>query len=142
MGNENERLEALELRLMRAWVGDERKVMRQLLSRRFRLVLGAPSPVLLDRKSLLDAAVDRWQVAAFRLGSVYSREAEGVGIFAAQVELDCRIDGKDVSGRWWMSDLWRKSAMTRRWQLLDRQLARPDASSDFPLAVKALQLWR
>lgn len=143
MSENSGRIEAFEHQLLRAWASGDRKRLKAMLSRRFRLVVGAASPVLLDRKSLIDAAGERWTISSSRIGSaVYSREVDGVGIFATEVELQGRIDGTDVSGRWWMSDLWRKSTITRRWQLLDRQLARPDSDTSFSAAVRTLQLWR
>ena len=139
----NMRIEALEHQLMRSWLEGDRKMMKKLLSSRFRLVVGGKAPVLLDRKSLVEAVPGRWSISSFRFGSaLYAREISGIGIFAAEVELEARIDGRDLSGRWWMSDLWRKSSLTRRWHLLDRQLARPDSGTDVPAAVRSLQLWR
>lgn len=142
MADTNGKIEALEHLLLRRWLGNDRKALRPLLARRFRLVIGASKPVLLDRKSMLDAAGDRWLLSAFRFGAIYAREADGVGIFAAEVELDFSIDGKRETGTWWMTDIWRKSTMPRRWQLLERQLSRPESGIDVPAAVKALQLWR
>lgn len=137
------RIEALEHQLLRAWMASDSKQLKALLARRFRLVVGASNPVLLDRKSLIDAVGERWSLSAFRFGTaLYAREVDGVGIFAAEVELEGRIDGKEVTGRWWVSDLWRKGGFSRRWQLLDRQLARPDPGQDFAASVRRLQLWR
>jgi hypothetical protein len=137
------RIEALETQLMRAWVNGERKALRDLLSRRFRMVVGASAPVLLDRKSLLEAAGDRWRLKRFRFGqSIYAREIDGIGIFAAEVELEGMIDGKDVGGRWWQADVWKRGGLGRKWRLVDRQLARLDDDQRFPQAVRALQLWR
>jgi hypothetical protein len=127
---------------MRAWTSHDRKVVGQLLSSRFRLVAGGSTPVLLDRKSMVEAVGGRWDLSGFRFGQLYTREIDGVAIFAAEVELEGKIDGVDASGRWWMTDVWRKSGLRRRWQLLDRQLARPESGHIFPAAVKGLQLWR
>lgn len=143
MADTDGRIEALEHRLMRAWAGQDRKTVRQLLARRFRLVVGAGNPVMLDRKSLADAAGDRWVLASYRFGAAtYTREVDGVGLFAAELEMEGRIDGKELSGRWWLTDVWRKSTFGRKWQLLDRQLSRPDPAHEFPAAVRQLQLWR
>lgn len=128
---------------MRAWAGQDRKTVRQLLSRRFRLVLGAANPVMLDRKSLSDAAGERWIITSYRFGSaLYTREVEGLGLFASELEMEGRIDRQELSGRWWLTDVWRKSSLTRKWQLLDRQLSRPDSAHEVPAAVRSLQLWR
>lgn len=143
MADECAKIEAFETGLMRAWVGREQKVMRKLLSPRFRMVVGGSSPVLLDRKSLIDAVGDRWLMRAFRFGAnVYVREAEGLGIFAAEIEVEATIDGADASGRWWLADCWRKSTIGRSWKLLDRQISRSETDSAFAQMVRPLQLWR
>jgi hypothetical protein len=144
MANEsNVRIEALEHQLMRSWLEGDRKTMKKLLSSRFRLVVGAKAPVLLDRKSILEAAGASWRLNGYRFGnSVYSRSIGPSALFAAELELRAEIDGADVSGTWWMTDYWRRSGIAQRWQLTDRQLARLDDKGTFPDAVRALQLWR
>ncbi|UUR08489.1 nuclear transport factor 2 family protein [Sphingomonas glaciei] len=139
----NVRIEALEHQLMRAWLEGDRKAMKKLLSSRFRLVVGAKSPVLLDRKSLIEAAGTGWRLNGYRVGnSVYSRTIGPSALFAAELELKIEIDGVDLSGSWWMADYWRRSGIAQRWQLADRQMARIDEGSPFPDAVRGLQLWR
>ncbi|GAA4038506.1 hypothetical protein GCM10022281_19160 [Sphingomonas rosea] len=144
MGKSNDaKIEVLEHQLMRAWAASDKKAVRALLSRQFRMVVGATAPVLLDRKSLLEAAGERWRIERFRFGqSVYSREVDGIGIFAAEVELEGVIDGQNAHGRWWQADVWKKGGLGRRWRLVDRQLARLESDHQFPQAVRALQLWR
>lgn len=144
MGSETSgRIEALEHQLMRAWATGDRKVLRALLSRRFRMVVAAGTPVLLDRKSMLEAAGERWRLERYRFGqAVYSREAEGVAVFAAELEMEGAIEGRSVEGRWWQVDVWKKGGLSRKWKLLDRQLARIDGEHQFPQAVRSLQLWR
>ncbi|WP_300974769.1 DUF4440 domain-containing protein [Sphingomonas sp. LHG3406-1] len=139
----NARTEALEHQLMRAWLEGDRKAMKGLLASRFRMVVGAKPPVLLDRKSLLEAAGTRWRIGGYRFGtSIYSRQLGATALFAAEIELQGSIEGVDVSGSWWLSDHWSRSSLTRRWQLIDRQLSRLDERPAFPDAVRSLQLWR
>lgn len=143
MADGSARIEALEHQLMRAWLEGDRKVMKGLLSSRFRLVIGAHSPVLLDRKSLLEAAGGNWRLTDYRFGtSVYGRSLGASALFAAELEMDGRIGGAELTGNWWLCDLWQRSSIARRWQLVDRQLTRPDAQGAVPDAVRALQLWR
>jgi hypothetical protein len=137
------RIEALEHQLMRAWLEGDRKLIKKLLSSRFRLVVGGKAPVLLDRKSLVEAAGTGWRLNGYRFGnSVYSRKIAQSALFAVEVEMKIDIDGVDLSGNWWMTDYWRRSGLTQSWQLTDRQLARLDDGTRFPDAVRALQLWR
>ena len=144
MANEGDmRIEALEHQLMRAWLEGDRKLMKKLLSSRFRLVVGGKAPVLLDRKSLIEAAGTGWRLNGYRFGnSVYSRKIVQSALFAVEVELKIEIDGMDLSGSWWMTDYWRRSGLRQSWQLTDRQMARLDEGTKFPDAVRALQLWR
>jgi hypothetical protein len=144
MANEGDmRIEALEHQLMRAWLEGDRKQMKKLLSSRFRLVVGSKAPVLLDRKSLIEAAGTGWRLNGYRFGnSVYSRKIVQSALFAVEVELKLEIDGVDLSGSWWMADYWRRSGLRQSWQLTDRQMARLDEGTRFPDAVRALQLWR
>lgn len=144
MANEGDMaIEALEHQLMRAWLEGDRKQMKRLLSSRFRLVVGGKAPVLLDRKSLIEAAGTGWRLNGYRFGnSVYSRKIVQSALFAVEVELKVEIDGMDLSGSWWMADYWRRSGLRQSWQLTDRQMARLDEGTKFPDAVRALQLWR
>jgi hypothetical protein len=86
MANEgNMRIEALEHQLMRSWLEGDRKLMKKLLSSRFRLVVGAKAPVLLDRKSMVEAAGAGWRIHGYRFGnSVYSRTIGPSAVFAAR----------------------------------------------------------
>lgn len=142
MADNEGKIDALEHQFMRAWLSGERKQLRNLVSRRFRLVVGAAQPVLLDRKSLLEAVGDRWPLHQYRVGATYARLADGVGIFAAALELDMSIDGQSFTGSWWVTDLWRKSGISRRWQLTERQMTQLESETRLPQAVRALQLWR
>ena len=128
---------------MRSWLEGNRKAMKGLLSSRFRMVVGARSPVLLDRKSLVEAAGGTWRLGAYRFGnSVYARTIGQSALFASELELKGEINGMDLSGRWWMADYWRRGGLTQRWQLADRQLARLDDDATFADGVRSLQLWR
>jgi hypothetical protein len=142
-GTGDTRIEALEHQLMRSWLAGDRKALKGLLSSRFRLVLAARPPVLLDRKSLVEAAGGAWRLTGYRFGtSVYARPLGGSALFATEVELQGDIDGVALTGSWWMSDSWQRSRLTRSWQLADRQLTRLDETTSIPDAVRGLQLWR
>lgn len=139
----NARIEALEHQLMRSWLAGDRKALKSLIGSRFRMVVGAKPPVLLDRKSLVEAVGGAWRIDNYRFGtSVYARQLGSSVLFATEIELQGKIDGVPMTGSWWMSDSWRRSGLTRSWQLADRQLSRLDEASAIPDAVRGLQLWR
>lgn len=135
-------IEALEHQFMRAWSGADMKVLKALTSRKFRLVIGSRPSVLLDAKSFLDAAGTRFRCSGYRFGDVYARDLDGTVVFATQLELKASVEREDWSGDWWMTDVWRKSGISRKWRLADRHLSRVETDLKFPAALKALQLWR
>jgi hypothetical protein len=134
-------IETLEHRWMRAWIGRDRKALKALTSSGFRLVVGSRPSVLLDAKSFLAAAEDRFSCSAYRFGDVYARKHGTVALFATQLEMTAVLDGLDWPARSWVTDVWRKGAV-RGWRLVERQLSAVEASPDLPAAVKSLQLWR
>ena len=134
-------LETLEHRWMRAWVGRDRKALKALTSSGFRLVVGSRPSVLLDAKSFLSAAEDRFSCTAYRFGDVYARRHGAVAVFATQLEMTAVLDGHEWPARSWVTDVWRKGTV-RGWRLVERQLSAVEASPDLPGAVKSLQLWR
>jgi hypothetical protein len=134
-------IETLEHRWMRAWVGRDRKALKGLTSSGFRLVIGSKPSVLLDAKSFLAAAEERFSCSAYRFGDVYARRHGSVAVFATQLELTAVLDGLPWPARSWVTDVWRKGTV-RGWRLVERQLSAVEGSTELPGAVKALQLWR
>jgi hypothetical protein len=135
-------IETMENRWMRAWVARDLKAMKALTSRDFIMLFGSKPPVLLDSRSWLDAAATRYLCKSYRFGDVYVRDLGGVALFAASLEIKASMDGHDWSGKLWVTDLWRKSKVRRRWKMVGRTVSRPDDNADVPAAVRSLQLWK
>ncbi|WP_294120541.1 nuclear transport factor 2 family protein [Sphingomonas sp.] len=135
-------IETLENRWMRAWIGGDAKTLKSLTSRNFRLVVGSKPSVLLDYKSWIDAAAERFPCRAYRFGEIYVRNLGSVTIFATQLEIEASIDGHDWSGRMWVTDLWKKGGVRRSWRMVERVMSRPEDDKDVPAAIRSLQLWR
>lgn len=135
-------IETLENRWMRAWIAGDLKTLKSLTSRNFRLVVGSKPSVLLDYKSWVDAAAERFPCRVYRFGEVYARDLGSVAIFATQLEIEASIDGHDWSGKMWVTDLWKKSGVRRSWRMVERVFSRPEEDKEVPVAVRSLQLWR
>lgn len=135
-------IETLENRWMRAWIGGDAKTLKSLTSRNFRLVVGSKPSVLLDYKSWIDAAEERFTCRAYRFGEIYVRNLGTVTIFATQLEIEASIDGHDWSGRMWVTDLWKKGGVRRSWRMVERVFSRPEDDKQVPAAVRSLQLWQ
>jgi Domain of unknown function (DUF4440) len=135
-------IETLENRWMRAWVGGDLRTLKSLTARNFRLVVGSKPSVLLDAKSWLEAANSSFVCHSYRFGDVYARDLGPVTVFATQIDLKASIDGHDWSGPVWVTDIWKKSGVRRRWRMVERVFSRPEEDKHLPPAIRSLQLWR
>ena len=135
-------IETMEHRWMRAWVTRDTRELKALTSRNFRMVIGSKPAVILDYKSWIEAAGKRYRCKSYRFGDIYARDIGGVAVFATQLELTATMDGGDWSGQFWITDIWRKSKVRRKWRLVERILSQPDERAEVPAAVRSMQLWR
>lgn len=135
-------IETMENRWMRAWVGGDARELKALTSRKFMMLIGSRPCVILDARSWLEAATTRYLCTSYRFGDVYVRDLGPVALFASQVELEATMDGRDWSGRAWVTDLWRKSPVRRSWRMIERVVSRPEDKPGVPAAIRSLQLWR
>ena len=135
-------IETQENRWMRAWVQRDARTLKSLTASDFILLAGARPPVILDTKSWIEAAATRWLCSSYRFGDVYVRRVGSAALFASQLDLKASMDGKDWSGSYWVTDLWRKGRVRRSWRLAQRILSRIDDDPQVPPAVRSLQLWK
>lgn len=135
-------IETMENRFMRAWAQRDLPVLKSLTARRFHLVVGSAPPVMLDGPSWLEAAAKRFLCTGYRFSDLYVRDLGPMAIFAAQLELKATLDKEDWSGRFWVTDLWRKGRIRRRWRMVERVLARVENEPQVPAAIRSMQLWR
>ena len=135
-------IETMEHRWMRAWVAGDDRTLRALTARNFRMVLGSKPIAVLDSKSWLEAATKRYLCKSYRFGDIYVRDLGSATVFATQLELKATMDGHDWSGRFWVTDLWRKSRVRRRWHMIERIVSQPEDNADVPAGIRSLQLWR
>lgn len=135
-------IETMEHRFMRAWVKRDTPVLKSLANRDFHLLLGSTPAVILDRPSWLEAGTKRLLCSGYRFGDIYVRKVGALAMFATQAELDVTLDGDDWSGRFWLTDLWRKGRVRRGWRMAERVMSRVDESPSAPAAIRSMQLWR
>ncbi|WP_120715678.1 nuclear transport factor 2 family protein [Tsuneonella amylolytica] len=136
------RIEALEHRWMRAWIARNRGDMKELAARDMIVLFGADTPAILDRVSWLDATESRLRCGSYRFGAVYVRRHGKFAVFSAPVELDVSIDREPIMTRAMVTTVWRRTAVRRRWQAIERVIAGLADHADLPGAVRSMQLWR
>ena len=134
-------IEALQLRFMRAWVAGDGKEAKKLLARDFTAMIGTLPPQLLDRPSYLAAMGSGFACTRFALREVFVRRHGKAAWLAVGAELDLRLGGKEWSGPFLLSGLWRKGAIGG-WKLAEFSLARLDQADGLAAGVSKLQLWK
>jgi hypothetical protein len=135
-------IETLENRWMRAWIGRDARELKALTSTNFRMVVGSKPSVILDAPSWIEAASSRYRCSAYRFGDMYARDLGSVVVFATHLHLEAAIDGHDFSGETWITDLWRKTRIRRKWKMVERMVSQPHDDGRISAAVRSLQLWR
>ena len=136
------KIETLEHQWMRSWMQRDRNAMKALASRDFIFLLGSTKPAILDRASWLEAATTRFRCSSYRFGEVYVRRHGSSAVFAAPLSIEASIGDAEWTGTAWITDVWARSAVRRKWRLLERVLARPDEDGEMPPAIRSMQLWR
>ena len=127
---------------MRAWVAGDVRTLRRLTARDFRMVFATRPCVILDAPSWLKAAADRFVCDSYRFGDTYVSRCRSISVFAAQLHLEASVQGVGLSGTLWVTSVWAKTGMRRRWQVRERAISRLDDNAELPRAVASLQLWR
>ena len=134
-------IETLEHRFMRAWMRRDKGEIRKFATRDFMMIVGTEKPQLLDRPSFVEASDAAFSCTGFRFREVCARRHGNCTWFAAGVDLELQLNGKDWSGHFWLTDLWRKSAIKRSWRLAERSLSRTESQAELSDAIKRMQLW-
>ena len=134
-------IETLEHRFMRAWMRRDVGEIRSLAARDMMIITAAKPPQLLDRPSFVEAIAGPFTCTGFRFHEVCVRKHGKFAWFTAGADLELRLGGRDISGRFWISDLWRKGAVRRSWKMLERSISRIDDDEHVSAAIRQLQLW-
>ena len=134
-------IETMEHRWMRAWVNGDMRALKGITAKNFILLTGSKPPAILDRPSWLEAAAKRHLASSYRFAEIYVRGFGGVALFSATLELKATLDGRDRSGRLFVTDLWRKRRIGG-WKLVQRVISKPDEDPELAKAIKSLQLWK
>ena len=142
MNDFTSKIEAVEHRWMRAWISRDDRDMKKLASRELIVLFGGERSSILDRPSWLDASTSRLRCKGYRFGVVYVRRHGGTAVFAAPVEFDVSLDGDTFMSRAFLTNVWQRSRVRRRWTAIERVITDVRAEAELPAAIKSLQHWR
>lgn len=131
-----------ENQLMTAWMQRDASTIKTMVARDCVFLFGATPPVILDRPSFV--AATEWGLLCqnYRFHQTTARQYGKCAWFSGHVEIELSVGGRDWSGHFMITDLWRMGSFRRRWQLAERSLAPLRGDGTFSSAIRALQLWR
>ena len=120
-------------RWMRAWMEQDGATLDGLLGADFALIVSAMPDKPMERPDWLATAVTAYVCTRFAYDSVRCRHISGdVVAMSAIADFDAAIDGIDRSGRYFVTDLWRRAPdRPHGWTVHARYSSRagePDAS--------------
>ncbi|MEE4200088.1 DUF4440 domain-containing protein [Erythrobacter sp.] len=133
---------ARENALMKAWMHADVSALKTQIARGGLILVGSTPPVLLDRPSLVAAAEGGLRLTGFRFDQTTARQYDANVWFSGDVQLELDVGGREWTGHFLITDLWRKGRLRRRWQLVERSLAPLRGDGSFSARLRALQLWR
>ena len=134
-------IESLEHAWARAWMARDRAAMKQIASSDFVFLLGGRESAVLDRASWLEAASARLHCESYRFHDIYVRQHKKCAIFAARVSFEGRIGRNPWKGDLWITDLWKRGRLRRKWKLVERIVSRAEGDAQLGEEVTRLQLW-
>ena len=114
-------------RWMQAWMDQDRDTLDAFLRPDFALIVSTVPTTPFQRSDWLETAVTAYVCTRFAYEDVHCRRISGDLIAMSSIaDFDASIGGIDRSGRYFVTDLWRRAAGTAQgWQICVRYSSRP-----------------
>jgi ketosteroid isomerase-like protein len=117
----------LQSQWMAAWLRRDRAALEQILAPDFALIVSARPTQPMPRQQWLEAALGSYRGTSFDYETMSIRILGDVAIVASVALQQAAIDGADRSGRFFLTDVWRRSA--KSWQVVARHSSHPEPPS-------------
>lgn len=114
-------------RWMQAWMDQDRPTLDAFLGPDFTLIVSTVPTKPLGRSDWLGTAVTAYVCTRFAYDGVHCRRiSDDVIAMSAIADFDATIGGVDRSGRYFVTDLWRRArGSAHGWQIYARYSSRP-----------------
>ncbi len=124
-------------RWMRAWLDQDVAALDAFLAPDFALVIGNAPAQCVSRADWL-AMIPRYVCTRFAYHDVQLRGVDGLVLMSAIAEQQASVDGIDRSGRFFVTDAWRRIDSGRRidseWQIAARFSTRAEPAGEASLS--------
>ena len=109
---------------MQAWQDQNRSALQQLLSLDFALVVSTAPHYHFSRKDWIDLATSSYVCTRLAYEHVqFHRISSDIVVMSAIANQDARLGSEDRSGRFFVTDIWKRSGPT--WKVCARYSAPP-----------------
>ena len=114
-------------RWMQAWMDQDRAALDAFLGPDFALIVSTVPTMPFERSDWLETAVTAYVCTRFAYEDVHCRRiSQDLIAMSAIADFDASIGGIDRSGRYFVTDLWRRASGSRiAWQICLRYSSRP-----------------
>lgn len=118
---------AASTRWMQAWMDQDRTTLDAFLGPDFALIVSTVPTKPLERSDWLETAVTDYVCTRFAYEGIHCRRVSAnVVAMSAIADFDATMSGIDRSGRYFVTDLWRRTAgSAQEWQICVRYSSRP-----------------
>jgi len=121
-------------RWMRAWVDQDKAVLDSILAPDYSLVIATMPECRFEREDWLATAVGPYSCTRFTYDQVQiKRLSEDLIVMSAIADMDAAMGGHDRSGRFFVTDIWRRS--DEEWRVCARFSSPPDGTEDSARAM-------
>jgi hypothetical protein len=97
-------------RWMQAWQDQDRDTIEEILAPDFALVVASAPHFRLNREPWIELAVGAYVCSRFAYEHVqFHRLSDELVVMSAIADFDAKLGGKDRSGRFFVTDIWKKS---------------------------------
>ena len=127
-------VQRLSRQWMDAWMAQDRATLDCFLAPDFALIVSSVPTHPLERSNWLEIAVDAYVCTRFDYSGIHCRRISAdLVAMSAIADFDATMAGIDRSGRYFVTDLWRRTGSG--WQVCARYSSRPGEAD---ASVKAL----
>jgi hypothetical protein len=118
---------AASTRWMQAWMDQDRTTLDAFLGPDFALIVSAVPTKPFERSDWLETAATAYVCTRFAYEDIHCRRiSDEVVAMSAIADFDATIGRVDRSGRYFVTDLWRRAAGSAyKWQVCVRYSSRP-----------------
>ena len=112
---------------MQGWIDQDRGALEEFLAPDYALVISSVPEHIFDRANWLDTAVGPYVCTRLSYDGVQVRDlGDGTVVMSAVADFDATMAGIDRSGRYFVTDVWRRDPQSRHgWRVSARYSSRP-----------------